>query len=124
MACLSSEQKAGQFTFSVMNKCMDLDGLDNQNIEDVLSQGGRLVFYEFCISLIFITLRRPSKVYLAMPGRPGVLRALPYCLISFLLGWWGLPWGPIYTVLTIVTNLRGGCDISAQWMTEKLKKSP
>jgi len=25
-----------------------------------------------------------------------------------------VPWGIIYTPLTLVTNLRGGCDVTAQ----------
>ena len=29
-----------------------------------------------------------------------------------VLGWWGIPWGPIWTISTIVTNLRGGRDVT------------
>jgi hypothetical protein len=76
--------------------------------------GGRLVFYEYCISLIFITLRRPSRVVRLPPGSTGLLRGLPYTIISLLFGWWGLPWGLIYTPLTLWTNLAGGREISSQ----------
>jgi len=24
------------------------------------------------------------------------------------LGWWGIPWGPIYTIASLVRNARGG----------------
>lgn len=76
--------------------------------------GGCFVFYEYCISLIFITLRRPSRVVCLAPGSTGLLPGLPYTIISLLCGWWGVPWGLIYTPLTLRTNLAGGQKISSQ----------
>ncbi len=70
--------------------------------------GERLVFYEWCVSLVFFTVRRPSRLYRLRPGEWGVLRGLPYTLLSLLLGWWALPWGVIYTPRVLWTNLRGG----------------
>jgi hypothetical protein len=75
--------------------------------------GYRLVFYEYCISLVFITLRRPSRLYRVPAGIRGFLPGLPYTLLSLLLGWWGIPWGFIYTPLVLWTNLSGGREISA-----------
>jgi hypothetical protein len=34
--------------------------------------------------------------------------------LSLLFGWWGLPWGLIYTPLTLWTNLSGGRDVTAE----------
>jgi len=31
-----------------------------------------------------------------------------YSLVSLLLGWWGLPWGLIWTPTVVYRNLRGG----------------
>ncbi len=76
--------------------------------------GERLVFYEYCISLIFFTLRRPSGIVRLPPGSRGLLRGLPYTMISLLCGWWGVPWGLIYTPLTLWTNLAGGREIDSQ----------
>ena len=75
---------------------------------------GRWVIYEYCISLIAVTLRRPTRPIYLKPGQWAWVRGLPYVGVSLLLGWWGLPWGVIYTPLTIFTNLTGGCDITAQ----------
>jgi hypothetical protein len=33
---------------------------------------------------------------------------LKYTVISVLLGWWGIPWGPIYTLQAIGRNSAGG----------------
>jgi len=68
----------------------------------------REVFYEYCVSLLFVTLRRPSRLYRVRPGLPAVLTGLPYTLLTLLLGWWGIPWGLIYTPLVLATNLAGG----------------
>jgi hypothetical protein len=101
-----------------------LERWDPEELDRALEAGGRLVFYEYCISLVIITLRRPSRVQLLRKGQRGLLRGLPYTLLSLLLGWWGVPWGPIYTPLVVLTNLGGGCDVteqyrSATWLPEK-----
>jgi hypothetical protein len=96
---------------------MWIEGADNRTPAEVahdLAAGGRLVFYEYCISLVVITLRRPSGLHLLRPGESGVVRGLPYTLVSLLLGWWGLPWGVIYTPLVLLTNLGGGRDVTAE----------
>jgi hypothetical protein len=79
-----------------------------------LRSGGRLVFYEICISALVFTLRRPTALVYLPPGRPGWLFGLPYSLLTLLLGWWGLPWGFIYTPLALYTNFSGGCDVTDQ----------
>jgi hypothetical protein len=66
------------------------------------------VFYEYCIALVFLTLRHPSRLYAYHPGWPGWRRGLPYTLLTLLLGWWSVPWGLIYTPVVVWTNLRGG----------------
>jgi hypothetical protein len=95
---------------------MQVRGLENLSREEVvqaMTDGGRFIVFEFCISIIFLTMRRPSAVWFIRPGQwtwPLVVR---YSLVSLLLGWWGVPWGLIYTPLTLVTNLSGGVDVSA-----------
>jgi hypothetical protein len=27
-------------------------------------------------------------------------------------GWWGIPWGPIYTIQSVYKNSKGGIDIT------------
>jgi hypothetical protein len=96
---------------------MRIRGIDHLSLEELdgaLTAGGRLVCFEYCISLLFITLRRPTDIYLVRGHELGVWRGLPFSLISLLLGWWGIPWGVIYTPFTILTNLRGGFDVTAQ----------
>jgi hypothetical protein len=89
-------------------------GQDNRPSADPAAGGDRLVFYEYCISLIFLSLRRPSALVRLRPGQKGWVRGIPYTLISLSLGWWCIPWGLIYTPLTLWTNLSGGRAITAE----------
>src|SRR3712207_3709822 len=96
---------------------MQVRGVDNLSPEErtaLEEEGGRYVFFECCISLIFLTLRRPSPVYFLRPGELGLVRGFPYTVVSLLLGWWGVPWGLLYTPLVILTNLGGGRDVTDQ----------
>jgi hypothetical protein len=80
--------------------------------EDVES---RWVYYEICISLLFVTLRRPTRPRELPLGEWGafwgVIYGAPYTLLTFLLGWWAIPWGLIYTPLALWTNLCGGREL-------------
>jgi hypothetical protein len=78
------------------------------------SRDGRWVVFEYCISVVAVTLRRTSRPYYLEYAEWAWLRGLPYVGVSLLLGWWGVPWGVIYTPVTIFANLSGGCDITAQ----------
>jgi hypothetical protein len=96
---------------------MNLGAIDNLTLADLearLRQGGRLVIYEYCISFLAVTLRKPSAVILVGPNGRGFVRGLPYTLLSLLLGWWGLPWGLVYTPLAVITNVTGGRNVTAE----------
>ena len=91
-----------------------LHELSRADVAQALAAGRRFVFYEYCISLVVVTLRRPSALHILPVGSRGILRGVPYVLVSLLLGWWGVPWGIVYTPLSLITNLTGGCDVTAQ----------
>jgi hypothetical protein len=96
---------------------MHVQGFDNltpSQRADALAAGSRLVFYEYCVSLVVLTLRCPTRLHLLRAGDRGVLRGLPYALVSLLLGWWGIPWGLVYTPATVFTNLCGGHDVTEE----------
>jgi hypothetical protein len=91
-----------------------IEGLSYADLTQVIAAGGRFVLYEYCISLIVVTVRRPSAVYLLRAGNKGLVRGLPYTILSLFLGWWGVPWGVLYTPLALLTNITGGCDVTDQ----------
>lgn len=89
-----------------------LEGLSDSQIEMELANGGKFVVFEYCISIIVMTFRQPSALYFIKSSESPFMVGLPYTVLSLLLGWWGFPWGPIYTFSSIATNLRGGKDIT------------
>jgi hypothetical protein len=99
---------------------MLIHGIDNLTLEDIereVELGARFVFYEYCISLIVVSARRPSAIYYLPADDWGVVRGLRYCLLTLLFGWWGIPWGLVYSPLTLFNNLGGGCDVTDEVLT-------
>lgn len=71
-------------------------------------RGGRFVVYSYCVSLLVVTFRRSSDVYFIRENENAVVKGLPWTLLTLVIGWWGIPWGPIYTVSSVVLNLKEG----------------
>jgi hypothetical protein len=89
-----------------------IEGMDGAQLSEALQQGGKFVIYQYCISIIFMTFRRPSAIYFIPPGQGSIGKGTGFTLLSLLLGWWGIPWGPIYTIGSVFNNLRGGKDVT------------
>jgi hypothetical protein len=63
------------------------------------------------ISFVLVTISLQSRYFL--PGESGARAvALSCSLGSLLFGWWAVPWGPVYTIHSLVSNSRGGSRIS------------
>jgi hypothetical protein len=92
-----------------------VEDLSPEELERELAQGAHLVVFDYCISLLVITLRRTSRVHFLRPRESALITGLPYTLMTLLLGWWGIPWGLIHTPLALATNLRGGRDVTPDW---------
>jgi hypothetical protein len=88
--------------------------LSAMQLLSVLERGHRFVVFSYCISVILLTFRRTSRVYVIAPGERVSKLAAPYNLITLLLGWWGIPWGPIHSFQSLAVNLRGGHDITSE----------
>lgn len=93
-------------------KINGIEGMSRQDVQSEIERGGKFVFYQYCISLFIITFKRPTDIYFVKSGESAVAKGLPYVGLSLLMGWWGIPWGPIYTVTSLVTNFKGGKDVT------------
>jgi len=96
---------------------MKINGLDGLTINDLnreLERGGKFVVYQFCISIVVATFRRSSEIYFIPAGHTGISKGLVFSLISFVFGWWGIPWGPIYTIGSLFNNFIGGKNVTAE----------
>jgi len=103
-----------------------VEGMSRQDIEREMERGGRFIMFQYCISIVLVTFRRPSHIFFVPGGSSRVMKGLPYTLITLFLGWWGAPWGPIYSFQVLVSNLKGGKDITDEvWASlNKLEEEP
>ena len=97
-----------------MAKIKGLEGLTGAQVASELARGAKFVVYEWCVSIIILTFKRPSAIHFIRSDENAVAKGLGYSLISFFFGWWGIPWGPIYTIGSFITNFKGGKDITGQ----------
>lgn len=72
----------------------------------------RFVMYQYVVSLGIVSFKRSSGVKMIPAGGSRFLPGLPYTLVSLVAGWWGIPWGPLWTIQTILRNVGGGIDVS------------
>lgn len=87
-------------------------GKSARKIADEIAAGGRFVLFQYAISLIVITFRRSSPIVYLAPGQSGVLPAFGWSMIPLFFGWWGIPWGPIYSIGALWRNSAGGVDVT------------
>ena len=91
---------------------LELPDVPEEYLRVGLQSGTRYVIFQYCFSLAILSFKRSSSIQCIKPGESVLLRGLKYSLISFLFGWWGFPWGPIWTISTIIRNLTGGLDVT------------
>lgn len=66
----------------------------------------RYVIFMEVKSWVFMTTRTPLQgIFCSSCAEKKALRATT---VTWMLGWWGIPWGPIYSVAAILRNLIGG----------------
>jgi hypothetical protein len=95
-------------------KIHGIEGLSAREVNRELAQGARFVLFHYCISLFLVTFRRASDIYFVRAGESAVAKGVWGTVVSFFAGWWGIPWGPIYTIGAFITNFRGGKDLTQE----------
>ena len=88
--------------------------INRAELEYELQRGGKLVQYTWCVSAAVVTIKHSTETYLVRVNESPYPKALQWCLLTFFAGWWGIPWGPIYTIQSLWQNLRGGTDITME----------
>lgn len=66
----------------------------------------RVTSFIYAISLLLVTFRRGAGGVFCSGCRKKV--GLKYSVISAIFGWWGIPWGPLYTLQALGRNSAGG----------------
>jgi len=94
-------------------KIQGIEGMSSDQLRFELQRGAKIVSYHYCISIVVMTFRRSSDAYYIPAGESAVMKGLRWTLLSLVAGWWGIPWGPIFTIQSLVVNLGGGKDLTA-----------
>ncbi len=97
-------------------KIKNIEGLTATDLQQQVSDGGRFVYFAYTVSLVIVTFRDTSGVYLIRSGENTAAKSFLFTIVSFLIGWWGVPWGPKYTMQAIRTNMKGGKDVTDEVM--------
>ncbi|WP_414575945.1 hypothetical protein [Anabaena sp. CCY 9402-a] len=99
-----------------MSKIIGLDDMTVEELNQELANGAKFVVFLYCFSIVILTFKRSSEIYLIKSGENTLKKSIKFTLISLFLGWWGLPWGIVYTIQCLFTNLSGGRDVTQQIM--------
>lgn len=104
-------------------KIHNIEGMTLQDVQNEIERGGKFVHYLYTVSILVMTFKRPSDIYFIRGGESGVSKGLPQTLITFVAGWWGIPWGPIYSIQSLYTTLSGGKDITQAVMEDLVRQA-
>jgi hypothetical protein len=97
-----------------MAQIKNLEGLSNDQINMELQKGAKFVVFQYCFSILIMTFKRPTDIYFIKAGESTVKYSIGYTLLTLVFGWWGFPWGPIYTIGSLIKNIGGGKDITQE----------
>ncbi|MEM6343908.1 MAG: hypothetical protein AAF927_08510 [Bacteroidota bacterium] len=97
-----------------MAQIKGLEGLTDAQIQTELDRGAKFVVFEYCVSIIVMTFKRGTDIYFIKSDESALTKGMGWTLLTFFLGWWGIPWGPIYTIGSLYTNLSGGKDVTQE----------
>ena len=61
-----------------------------------------------------MTFKRSSSVHFIKAGESATAKGLGWTFLTLIVGWWGIPWGPIHTIGSLFTNLSGGKNVTAE----------
>lgn len=63
--------------------------------------------YQTTVSVVVFSMKEQTRFYVA-GQESGALSGIFCTITSLVFGWWGIPWGPIWTVQSLLRNIRGG----------------
>lgn len=93
-------------------KIKNINGYSHEDLQHEAGKGAKFVRFAYTVSMILVTFKRESGIYIIKAGEKTIKKSLSYTLVTFLFGWWGIPSGPKRTIQSIRTNLGGGIDVT------------
>ena len=105
-------------------KIIGIEGLTVDQLNFELQRGAKFVIFQYAFSVVIMSFRRGSDVHFVRAGESTAGKSAKYTLLTVLAGWWGIPWGPIYTVQALTTNFRGGKNVTPQVLAAMNTSAP
>ena len=96
-----------------MAKITGIESMNKEQISFELQRGATFVQYQYCISIVVMTFKRGTDIYFVRAHENPVVKGLSWTFLTLLAGWWGIPFGPIFTIQSLWYNLKGGHDVTA-----------
>lgn len=101
------ENRSNKFLAWVIENMSSIKGGIARYEGKLITAMTEVVRFEACYSFILFTTKAPSRYFIK--GNDNIFAiGFLYTLVTLLLGWWGIPWGPVYTLKALFTNIRGG----------------
>ncbi|OXG06159.1 hypothetical protein BC749_102184 [Flavobacterium araucananum] len=91
-------------------KTKNTEGLTLFEISQLIQQGGKFVVFSYTISMLVWSVKKNSPIYFIRPGENSLKYSFGYLLLNLTFGWWGFPFGPIYTISSLYHHIIGGKD--------------
>lgn len=110
MRGLHSGARASASQSSAQARVPILDPIACSNCGAVTAQPRYKVFLEVKGFLLFTLRSGVQGVFCSACAEKKAYRATA---VTWLLGWWAIPWGPVYSLHALITNMFGGKRLSA-----------
>lgn len=110
LARRSQRERVAFFTFVAANAEAIRAGTARYRGEP-LSYATRLRVYHVVVSLLVVSFRTRTRPVLH-PSRASTATRLASCAVTLACGWWGIPWGPIWTLRAMSRNVRGKDELT------------
>ncbi len=102
----------------------NIEGLSVAQIKELVNQGAEFVYFPYTVSFVLGTVRRASSIYFIRPYEGKFKYFYKHVGVNALLGWWGIPWGPIYTIGSMYHQLSGGKDVTQAVLSDLIQNDP
>jgi hypothetical protein len=107
-----------------MNFTNAIAGMTPDEVVFEINRGARFIVYQYCFSIVIVSFKRSTSVQFVKVGESAVVKGLPWTALSAVFGWWGIPWGFIYTPQVLYKNLKGGVDVTPLVLAQLQRPSP
>ncbi|URC14547.1 hypothetical protein [Flavobacterium sp. B183] len=102
----------------------NIDGLSVSQIRNMVQQGGKFVVFPYTVSFILMTLKRSSDIYFIKANENTFKYSYGFVFLNLIVGWWGIPWGPIYTIGSAYHHVVGGKDLTQAVLSHLIQHDP